>query len=133
MRITWLVGILMMNAMRCHPKYRSALKCQGCAERKEVFHPFWSLVASVCEQPVIAHANSEASGNPPQKRRKEECFPREEKQSRNCPDVKGNHERGGNPVNLSVGRRFLCYRLDVHDFLPYRIRYPGGAKESFLL
>src|SRR5690349_14150930 len=49
MRIAWLVGILMMNAMRCNPEYRSTLKCQGCADRKEVFNPFRGCIASMCE------------------------------------------------------------------------------------
>src|SRR5579884_680646 len=129
-RIAWLVGILMMNAMRCNPEYRPTLKCQGCADGKEVFNPFWGPVASMGEQPMIAHTNSETSRHPPQEDRHEECFPRKEKQSRKRSDVKCDHEKGGNPVNLIVGGRFLGYGLDVHGFLLYLIRYRGHTNEA---
>src|SRR5437763_16968798 len=103
MRIARLVRILMVDAMRCHPKNRSTLKRQSCACGQDVFHPLGSFVAAMSKQPMIAHANAETSGHPPQKDRNQECFPGKEKQRRNRPEVKGNHEKGSNPINLTVG------------------------------
>src|SRR5256884_9382620 len=64
-RITFPVGILVMDTMRRHPSDRPALKGQRSAHGQEVFHPFRRFIASMREEPVIAHAYTKASGNPP--------------------------------------------------------------------
>ena len=101
MRITVLVSILVMNAVRRHPKNRPALKRQSCAYRQKVFHPFRSLVPPVREQAVITHANAQASRHPPQKSSNEQCLPGKEERG-DGPDVEGSHKEGCDPVDLVV-------------------------------
>src|SRR5258708_36875693 len=78
-RIAVLVGKLMMNAMRGHPENRSALEGESGAPGQKIFHPLRRLVSAMRQQTVIAHANAEASGNPPQEHGDEERLPGKEK------------------------------------------------------
>src|SRR5579863_501589 len=71
MRIAFVVGILMMNAMRGYPENRSAFKSQSCARSEDIFHPLRSSVTAMGEQPMVAHTDAQASRNPPQKHRYE--------------------------------------------------------------
>src|SRR5580704_2253631 len=60
-RIAFLIGILMMNAMCCHPEDWSAFESQGGACSEEIFHPLRSSVTAMGEQPMVAHTNAQAS------------------------------------------------------------------------
>src|SRR6266446_2204024 len=79
MRVTVFVRKLVMNAMGRDPENRPTLERQRRAPGEEVFDPFWSLVSPMGQQPVIAHADAKAPGNPPQEHGNEECLPRKEK------------------------------------------------------
>ena len=68
-RIAFFVRILVMLAMRGDPENRSAFERQRSAGGQEIFDPFRSFVAAMGEQPVIAHADSQASRNPPKQDR----------------------------------------------------------------
>jgi hypothetical protein len=65
-RVAFFVGVLMMHAVDGDPEDRSAFQGERGANGEEVFHPSGGFVASVGEKPVIAHANAEASSDPPQ-------------------------------------------------------------------
>ena len=71
--------ILMVNPVRRHPENRSAFERQGRAPGQEILHPLWRLVSTMGQQPVIAHADSQAARNPPQENGDEKCFPGKEK------------------------------------------------------
>src|SRR5689334_6519158 len=91
MRITFLIGELMMNAMRRHPEYRSAFQRQSRASGQEILDPLRRLVAAMCKQSVVAHADAEAARNPPEKHRYEESFPTEEEECGDRPHMKKGH------------------------------------------
>jgi hypothetical protein len=61
----------------------------------------------VGEQAVIAHADAQASGNPPEKDGDEESLPGKEKERDDGSDVKQAHESGSDPVNLAIILRFF--------------------------
>src|SRR5208282_360274 len=103
MRIAFLIGKLMMNAMRRHPEDRSAFESEGRTRGEEVFDPLRSLIAAMREQPVVGHADAQAPRNPPQEHRYKESFPGEEEECGNRPDVKQGHKGCGYPVDFVVG------------------------------
>src|SRR5664279_1168583 len=79
MRITFLIRKLVMDTMSRDPENRSAFKSESGAPGEKIFDPFRSLVSTVSQETVIAHANAEAAGNPPQEYGDKESFPGEEK------------------------------------------------------
>ena len=74
MRIAFVIGMLVVNAVRGDPEDRSALKRERAADREEVLDPLRRLVAAVRQQAVIAHADAEAAGDPPQEQRSKRAF-----------------------------------------------------------
>src|SRR6266576_1742245 len=84
-RITFPVGILVMDTMRRHPGDRPSLEGQGSAHSQEVFHPFRRLVASMREQPVIAHAYPKTSGNPQSRTARANAFQVKKNNARMAP------------------------------------------------
>ena len=74
-RVAFLVGVLMMLAVRGDPGDRAAFQRQGTADGEEVLHPVGCLVAAMGEETMVAHTYSKASSNPPQKNGDEEGFP----------------------------------------------------------
>src|SRR5262249_48781737 len=65
--IAFLIGILMMYAVRRHPENRPTLQRKRGAESQEIFHPLVGLVSAMRQQPVITHPDPEAAGYPPQR------------------------------------------------------------------
>ena len=103
MRIAFLIGELMMNAVRSHPEDRPAFERQSRASGQEILDPLRSLVAAMREQPVVSHADAQASRNPPQKQSHEKRFPGEEKECGNRPHMKQGHKGCGYPVDFVIG------------------------------
>jgi len=68
----------------------------------------------MCEQPMIAHPDTQASRYPPQENRNEESFPRKEDQRGNSADVKGCHKKCDDPVDLIVGGPLSFELLKLH-------------------
>src|SRR5437870_4549365 len=100
MRIAFLVRKLVMNAVGRYPENWPAFKGERCANREEILDPLWSLVAAVRKQAVIAHADSQAAGNPPQEHGNEKCLPGKKEDCCDRADVERQHESGCDPVNL---------------------------------
>ena len=73
-RIAFHVRKLVVNSMSRHPRNRSAFESQRPASRQEVLHPFRCFVSAMRQQPVIAHADPETSGNPPKHKRNRKRF-----------------------------------------------------------
>src|SRR5665213_694455 len=98
MRIAFFIGILMMLAVGGDPENRSAFQRQSGANGQKVFNPLGSFVAAMREQPVIAHSDSQASGNPPENYGRQYSLPTEEEKCSDRANMKCNHEKGGNPI-----------------------------------
>src|SRR5205823_1066280 len=56
-RVAFLVRKLMMNSMSGNPENRPTFERQCSADGQKVLHPFWSLVAAMRQQPMIAHSD----------------------------------------------------------------------------
>src|SRR5579862_9526351 len=74
-RIAFLIGELMMNAVSRDPENRSTFKGKSCTDGQEIFHPLRSFVSAMSEQAVVPHADAKAAGNPPEKTCDQECLP----------------------------------------------------------
>src|SRR5437660_306220 len=93
MRVAFFVSILMMDAMHCHPEKRSALQGQGAAQGEEILNPFVGLESAMGQQPVIAHADAQASSHPPQHQRQQHGLPTEHEKSGDRAEVKYHHKK----------------------------------------
>ena len=58
-RIAFLIGLLMMDAMRRDPEDRTALERERAADREKVLNELGRLVAAMRQQPVIRHPDAE--------------------------------------------------------------------------
>jgi hypothetical protein len=100
MRIAWAVGELMVHAMHPYPENRPAFERQRAAYRKQILQPFWSLVAAMGEQTVIAHADAKATGDPPQENGNPKRLPGKVKKCNYRPDMKSRHKKDSQPIHL---------------------------------
>src|SRR5579864_4922009 len=101
MRIAFLIGMLMMNAVRGHPENWSTLECQRGANGQKVFDPLVGLESAMCQQPVIRHADAETARDPPQEDRGEQTFPGEKEQRGHRSHMKQRHEYRRHPVDFA--------------------------------
>lgn len=97
--ITFFVRVLMVDPMRAYPRDRSAFERQRAAGRQEILHPLWRLIAPMREQAVVAHADAEAPGDPPQKNSQGQTLPGKKEQSGDCADMKCQHEESRRPIH----------------------------------
>src|ERR1051326_5247650 len=95
MRVPLYVSILVMNAMRCHPEKRPAFQRQRGADGKKVLHPLIRLESAMSQQPVIAHPDAEAAGNPPQQHGHKQRLPGKHEERRDCAYMKCHHKKSG--------------------------------------
>jgi hypothetical protein len=101
-RIAFLIGVLMMNAVRGDPEDWPALQGEATAHGDEVLDPPRSTIAAVCEQAMIGHADADIDGEKVSDAEGSEIFPRKEEQSGDGSDVKGTHGDRGDPVDAAL-------------------------------
>src|ERR1700732_5504796 len=83
------------------------------------------------EQPVVAHPDTQASRNPPEKHRHQKSFPGKEKERGNGPHMKEAHKGCGYPVDFVVGGWLAVQCFKFHCEVPfprcgcYEIRLAG--------
>src|SRR5882724_6474103 len=106
MRITVLVRVLMMNAVRGYPENWSTFERQSRAYGQEILHPLGSFVAAMGEQPVIAHTDAQTPRHPPEEHRDQQRLPGEEKDGGDCAQMKCGHEAGCDPVDFAIRSGF---------------------------
>src|SRR5215469_12314330 len=63
-RITGLIGFLVMDPMRRNPEDRSSLERQRPTNGKEILQAEWYLVRSVRVQAMVPHADTKTCGHP---------------------------------------------------------------------
>ncbi len=107
MRVTFLISVLVMEAMGCDPENGTTFKCESGADSEGIFHPFGSFVTPVREEPMVAHTDAEADGNPPQKNSDGKGRPTEEKQRSDSADMKDDHKEDGDPGD-GLGKRTVA-------------------------
>jgi hypothetical protein len=92
----------MMNAMSYDPIYRAAFQCEQATKRQEVFNQLRCLEATMGQQPVKTHADSEASRNPPEHDRYRDYFPAQHEECGHRANMKNDHEDAGVPLDGAV-------------------------------
>ena len=100
MRVTLVIGKLVMNAVGGHPEDRSAFQGECAADGQEILQPLGRAVAAMREQAMIAHADTHVDGEYPERDETEESLPGKHEEGGHGEDMKGHHEAGGHPVGL---------------------------------
>ncbi len=101
-RVAFLVGVLMMHAMRGYPEDGSAFEGEAAAGGDEVFEPARSLVAAVREQAVVGHADADVDSEEIHDEEDGQVRPGEEEERGDGSDVEEPHGDGGNPVDAAL-------------------------------
>ena len=100
--VTFLVGVLMMDAVGGYPEDRTAFKCEASAHGDEVLDPLGSAIAAMGEQAVVGHADADVDREEVSDDKCSEIFPGEEEESDDGPDVEEPHGDGGDPVDTTL-------------------------------
>jgi hypothetical protein len=96
-RVTCLVGVLVMHAVGGYPEDRTALQGECAADGEEILHPLRSFVTAMGEEAMVAHTDAEASGDPPEKDGDEEGLPMKHEERGDSADVKEDQNGDGKP------------------------------------
>ncbi len=103
-RVAFLVGVLMVDAVGGDPEDRSALESEAAAGGDEVLQPLGHAVAAVGEQAVVGHADSDVDGEEVHDEEHRDVLPGEEdgQEGAQRADVEEAHEDGGDPVDAAL-------------------------------
>ena len=114
-RVTFLVGILVVKPVRGDPPDGPTLQSERGANREEILNQLWSLIAAVSEQAVIADPYTKAFRYPPEHKADGHRLPTEHEEGRNGAHVKKKQEQRDVPIEglrecfVSVqGSSFAC-------------------------
>ena len=100
-RVAFLVGVLMVDAVGGDPEDGSAFKREGAAHGDEVLDPLGGAVAAVRQQAVIGHADADVDGEEVHDDEGGEVLPGEEEERGDGADVEEAHDDGGDPVDAA--------------------------------
>ena len=67
-RVAFMVGELVMDAMGGNPEDRTAFEREGAADGEDVLQPFGDAIAAMGEQAMVAHADADVGGEDPRGR-----------------------------------------------------------------
>jgi hypothetical protein len=101
-RVAFLVGVLMVDAVGGYPEDGTAFKGEAAAHGDEVLDPPGGLVAAVGEQAMVGHADADVDGEEVHDDEGGEIFPGEEEEGGDGSDVKEPHGDGGDPVDAAL-------------------------------
>jgi hypothetical protein len=99
MRITFAVGELMMDAVDADPEDGSALEGERSADGKEIFQPLGAAEAAMRKQSMIADADAERSGDPPEAGGDGNSLPRKVEKSIDRQHMIDHHDDAGKPID----------------------------------
>ncbi len=111
-RVAFVVGVLVVDAVGGDPEDRSALKRHGAAGGDEVLEPLGGAVAAVGQQAVVAHADADVDGEEVGDGEGGEVLPREEEERGDGADVEQAHDDRGDPVDAAL--LVLTAHAEVH-------------------
>jgi len=106
-RIAGVIGEAMMNAVRGDPEDGAAFESERGENGQKIFDPLGSAIAAMGEQTMIADADAQAGGDPPEKNGDKKCSPGEEKRRGESAQVKQHHKNTGDPVDAILFGLFL--------------------------
>jgi hypothetical protein len=99
MRIAFSFRVGMMNAMVGAPGNRPSFQSERAAQSQKVFDRFRGFEPAMGEQAMIANADAQAAGEPPQKDGDSERGPTEVEKGYDRADMKRQHEKRHRPVD----------------------------------
>ena len=74
-RITGLIGVLVMDSMCRNPDDRASFKCQGHTDGKEILQTKWNLVRSVRVQAMVTNTDTQTRSHPDKESRDRDPMP----------------------------------------------------------
>ena len=101
-RVAFVVGVLMVDAVGGDPEDGSAFKRHGSAGGDEVFEPAGNAVAAMGEQAVVGHADADVDGEEVRDGEGGEVLPGEAEERGDGADVEEAHDDGGDPVDAAL-------------------------------
>ena len=101
-RIAFLVGVLMVDAMGGYPEDGSAFEREAAAGGDEVFQPPGNAIAAVGEQAMVGHADADVDGEEVHDEEDGQVLPGEEEERGDGADVEEAHGDGGDPVDAAL-------------------------------
>ena len=101
-RVAFVVGVLMMDAMGGDPEDGTAFEGHGAAGGDEVLQPFGDAVAAMGEQAVVGHADADVDGEEVHDAEGGEVLPGEAEERSDGADVEEAHDDGGDPVDAAL-------------------------------
>jgi hypothetical protein len=88
-----------MLAVGGYPEDGAAFESEGGADGEEVLHPAGGFVAAMGEEAVVAHADAEASSEPPEEHGDEEGFPVEHEERGDGAEMERDHDEERQPYD----------------------------------
>ena len=95
-----------MRTVCGNPEDRATFQGQRAAHSQRIFNPPGRFVAAMGQEPMVAHADAQTPGDPPQHDREQKRFPVEYEQRSHSTNMKGHHEQGGYPDD-ALRKRFI--------------------------
>ena len=112
-RVARRVRVRVVNAVRHDPGDGPGFEGQQPAEGEQVLERLRRFEAAVRQQPVVAHADAEAPGHPPEQKARGERLPVEHEERRHRPDMENDHRHVSRPIDaglsLNVSDRFVTH------------------------
>src|SRR6185312_15430089 len=100
--VAFVVGELVMHAMRGHPEDGSTFERKRGSDGHEVLDPLAGLVSAMGEQPVIAHADADVGGVDPEHYGADERSPAKHEERGDGSDMEEHHEDGGDDTQSAA-------------------------------
>jgi hypothetical protein len=101
-RVAFVVGVLMMDAMSGDPEDGTALEGEAATHGDEVLDPLGGSVAAVREQAMVGHADADVDGQEVHDEEDGKIRPGEEEEGGDGSDVEGAHGDGRDPVDAAL-------------------------------
>jgi len=98
-RVAFLVGVLMVDAVGGYPEDWAALEREAAAHGDEVLDPLGNFVAAMGQQAVIGHADADVDREEIHDEENGQIFPREKEEGGDGSYVEEPHGDGGDPVD----------------------------------
>lgn len=128
-RVAFLIGELMVDAMGGYPEDGPALKGEATADADEVLDQLGGLEAAVREETVIRHADTNIDGKEVHDEESSKIGPGEEEERSDGADVKESHGNACDPVDATL----LVSTAHAEILLDLLLYFDGGWEQVELL
>src|SRR5262245_7406230 len=102
MRIAFVIGMLVMDAMRGYPENGPPFERERATPRQDVLDPFVRLISTVGKQPVITHTDAQHASDDVKNQRREDGASIDEEKCGESADVKARHRSRRHRVHAGL-------------------------------